>query len=156
MAGLMMSVKGIPSTYNKDLQESVEPLLDHIKTVGDSIQITTGVLSTLKIFPDKMQAALSPDMLSTDLAEYLVRKGVPFRDTHHISGQVVALAENQNTAIDKLSLAELQKVDKRFGADVKNVFDYQRSVEQRTSTGGCSKSAVLQQIKSLKQAMGQK
>jgi argininosuccinate lyase len=153
MAGLMMSVKGIPSTYNKDLQESVEMLLDHIKTVGDSIQIMTGVLSTLKVFPDKMESALSPDMLATDLAEYLVRKGVPFRDTHHISGQVVALAERQGRPMDQLTVKELQAVDKRFGNDVKGVFDYQRSVEQRTSTGGCSKKAVLQQIQTLKQAI---
>jgi len=150
MAGLMMSVKGIPSTYNKDLQESMEALLDHVKTVGDSIQITTGVISTLNIFPEKMKAALSPDMLATDLAEYLVRKGVPFRDTHHISGQVVALAEKQNRPMDELSVEELQAVDERFGDDVKTIFDYQRSVEQRTATGGCSKSAVLKQIETLK------
>lgn len=156
MAGLMMSVKGIPSTYNKDLQESVEMLLDHIKTVGDSMQIMTGVISTLKIFPEKMEAALSPDMLATDLAEYLVRKGVPFRDTHHISGQVVALAERQGTPMDQLSVKELQIIDKRFGDDVKGVFDYQRSVEQRTSTGGCSKMAVLQQIQTLKQSINAK
>merc|ERR1712000_75835 len=93
MAGLMMSVKGLPSTYNKDLQESFEPMLDGVKTTADSIQIATGVLSTLTIFPDKMKAALTPDMLATDLADYLVRKGVPFRETHHISGRVVALAE---------------------------------------------------------------
>jgi argininosuccinate lyase len=69
MAGLMMTVKGIPSTYNKDLQESLEPMMDHVKTVGDSIQVANGVLSTLTIFPEKMKAALTPDMLATDLAE---------------------------------------------------------------------------------------
>jgi argininosuccinate lyase len=76
MAGLMMTIKGIPSTYNKDLQESVEPIIDHVKTLKDSILIAGRVLSTLKIFPDKMLAALTPDMLATDLAEYLVRKGL--------------------------------------------------------------------------------
>lgn len=69
MAGLTMTIKGNPSTYNKDLQESVEPLLDFVKTVSDSIQIATGVLSTLTTFPEKMLAALTPDMLATDLAE---------------------------------------------------------------------------------------
>lgn len=64
-----MSIKGLPSTYNKDLQESVEPMLDMVKTVSDSIQIATGVLSTLTVFPEKMEAALTPDMLATDLAE---------------------------------------------------------------------------------------
>ncbi len=77
-------------TYNKDLQESIEPLLDHLKTVSDSIQIANGVLATLDTKPEKMKAALDPFMLATDVADYLVRKGVPFRETHHISGRVVA------------------------------------------------------------------
>ncbi|KAK6431813.1 argininosuccinate lyase [Oleoguttula sp. CCFEE 5521] len=154
MAGLMMSVKGIPSTYNKDLQESVEPLLDHVKTVGDSIQIATGVLSTLAIQPDNMLAALTPDMLATDLADYLVRKGVPFRETHHISGQCVALAENVRKPMDKLSFEQLQGIDKRFEKDIMDVFDYQKSVEMRSAKGGTSRSAVMEQIEAVKKALG--
>lgn len=153
MAGLMMSIKGIPSTYNKDLQESVEPLLDHVKTVGDSIQIATGVLSTLAARPENMLKSLSPDMLATDLADYLVRKGVPFRETHHISGQVVALSERENKPMDKLSFVQLQQVDKRFEEDVLEVFDYQKSVEMRSAKGGTSKSAVLEQIEAVKAAL---
>ncbi|KAK0336310.1 argininosuccinate lyase [Friedmanniomyces endolithicus] len=153
MAGLMMSVKGIPSTYNKDLQESVEPMLDHVKTVGDSLQIATGVLSTLAIRPENMLKALTPDMLATDLADYLVRKGVPFRETHHISGQVVALAEKVGKPMDKLSLEQLQGVDKRFEKNVMEVFDYQKSVEMRSAKGGTSKSAVMEQIEAVKKAL---
>lgn len=153
MAGLMMSVKGIPSTYNKDLQESVEPMLDHIKTVGDSIQIATGVLSTLNIFPENMLKSLSPDMLATDLADYLVRKGVPFRETHHISGRVVQLAENEKTPMDKLSFEQLQGVDGRFEQDVLDVFNYQASVEARAAKGGTSRSAVLEQIEAIKKIL---
>lgn len=153
MAGLMMSVKGIPSTYNKDLQESVEPMLDHIKTVGDSIQIATGVLSTLNIFPENMLKSLSPDMLATDLADYLVRKGVPFRETHHISGRVVQLAENEKTPMDKLSFEQLQGVDGRFEKDVLDVFNYQASVEARAAKGGTSRSAVSEQIEAIKKIL---
>jgi argininosuccinate lyase len=156
MSGLMMSVKGIPSTYNKDLQESVEPLLDHVKTVGDSLQIATGVLSTLAIQPDNMLKSLTPDMLATDLADYLVRKGVPFRETHHISGQVVALAEKESTPMDKLSFEQLQGVDKRFEKDVLKVFDYQKSVEMRSAKGGTSRSAVMEQIEAVKKALAGK
>lgn len=75
MAGLMMSIKGIPSTYNKDLQESVQPMLASINTLKDSLQIAARSLATATVYPEKMRAALSPDMLATDLAEYLVRKG---------------------------------------------------------------------------------
>ncbi|KAI2259044.1 hypothetical protein LOZ09_002354 [Ophidiomyces ophidiicola] len=154
MAGLMMTIKGIPSTYNKDLQESVEPMIEHVKTVKDSLQIATRVLLTLTTFPDKMIAALTPDMLATDLAEYLVRKGIPFRETHHIAGRAVALAEKQQKPMDQLSLAELKSVDGRIGDDVLEVFNYERSVEMKAAIGGTSKLAVQQQIKTLRQALG--
>ncbi|ETI23179.1 argininosuccinate lyase [Cladophialophora carrionii CBS 160.54] len=153
MAGLMMSVKGLPSTYNKDLQESFEPMLQGVKATADSIQIATGVLSTLTIFPEKMKAALTPDMLATDLADYLVRKGVPFRETHHISGRVVALAEKEGIPMDKLSLQQLQGVDKRFSDDVMQAFNYESSVEKRTVLGGTSKKSVEEQIERIQELL---
>ncbi|KAI9811046.1 MAG: argininosuccinate lyase [Pycnora praestabilis] len=151
MAGLMMTIKGIPSTYNKDLQESVEPILEHVKTLKDSLLIAGRVLSTLTTFPEKMLAALTPDMLATDLAEYLVRQGLPFRETHHIAGRVVALAENEKVPMDTLTVEQLKGVDSRFGEDVLDVFDYEHSVEMKTVTGGTSRSAVKEQIGLLKE-----
>ncbi|KAJ5154303.1 Delta crystallin [Penicillium coprophilum] len=153
MAGLMCTIKGLPTTYNKDLQESVEPMLDHIKTVSDSIQIATGVLSTLTVNPEKMVAALAPEMLATEIADYLVRKGVPFREGHHISGRVVALAENTNVPMDTLSLKQLQEVDPRFDADVQACLDYERAVELKDAIGGTSKRAVLEQTAVLKKLL---
>lgn len=150
MAGLMCTIKGLPTTYNKDLQESVEPLIDHIKTVGDSIQIATGVLSTLTTNPDKMAAALAPEMLATEVADYLVRKGVPFREGHHISGRVVALAEKKAVPMDTLQLEELRTVDGRFEEDIKACLDYERAVELKDAVGGTSKRAVIEQIGVLK------
>ena len=154
MAGLSMTVKGLPSTYNKDLQESLEPMMKGVKTVGDSIQIATGVLSTLTINPQKMLAALTPDMLATDLADYLVRKGVPFRETHHISGQVVALAEKEGVPMDQLSFEQLRGVDTRFEPDIKESFNYEKSVEMRVTKGGTSRSSILEQMKVLKNILG--
>jgi len=171
MAGLMMSIKGIPSTYNKDLQESVQPMLDTVKTLKDSLQIAARSLATATVYPEKMRAALSPDMLATDLAEYLVRKGklypsnhwsltlisslgVPFRETHHLAGRMVALAESENKGMDDLSIKQFQGVDKRFGSDVLSVFDYERSVELKAATGGTSRSAVLEQLEALKKTLG--
>ena len=141
----MCTIKGLPTTYNKDLQESVEPLLDHIKTVGDSIQIATGVLSTLTVIPEKMIAALAPEMLATEFADYLVRKGVPFREGHHISGRVVALAEQNGVPMDTLSQEQLQTVDARFDNDVQACLDYERAVELKDAVGGTSRRAVLEQ-----------
>ncbi|KAK4692168.1 hypothetical protein P7C71_g4983, partial [Lecanoromycetidae sp. Uapishka_2] len=114
----------------------------------DPLMILTGVISTLTINAKKMLAALTPDMLATDLADYLVRKGVPFRETHHISGQVVALAEERDVPMNELTHEDLQSVDKRLGSDF--VFDYEKSVEMRTAKGGTSKSSVREQINALK------
>lgn len=150
LAGFMMSLKGTPSTYNKDLQEDKEPLFDNLVTTSHSIQIATGVLSTLRIVPEKMQAALTMDMLATDLADYLVRRGVPFRETHHISGEAVHMAEVNNlSGIDKLTLEQYKSIDSRFEADVSEVFDFEASVERRTAIGGTAKSAVLAQLDNL-------
>ncbi|PHH79438.1 hypothetical protein CDD80_4782 [Ophiocordyceps camponoti-rufipedis] len=150
MAGFMMTQKGLPSTYNKDLQESVEPMLDQIKTVADSIQIANGVLSTLKTNGDRMRAALDPFMLATDVADYLVRKGVPFRETHHISGRCVAKSEETGIPMNELSFEQLKAIDNRFDEDVAQVFDYDASIERRSAKGGTSKSGVAEQIKMLR------
>lgn len=150
LAGFMMSMKATPSTYNKDLQEDKEPLFDNLVTTSHSIQIATGVLSTMKIIPEKMKAALTMDMLATDLADYLVRKGVPFRETHHISGEAVHMAESNNlSGIDQLTLEQYKSIDSRFEADVTKIFDFEASVERRTAIGGTAKSAVLAQLEAL-------
>jgi hypothetical protein len=118
LTGLLVTVKGLPSTYNKDLQEDKEPLFDTVETMAGCIPIATGVLSTLTPQPDKMAASLVPEMLATDLADYLVRRGVPFRQTHHIAGEAVRVAEEQGKPLDQLTLAELQQLHPAFEQDV--------------------------------------
>lgn len=150
MSGFMMTYKGIPSTYNKDLQEDKEPMFDAVDTLSGSLQITAGVLSTMTIFPEKMKSSLSSDMLATDLAEYLVRKGVPFRETHHISGAAVKMAEDRSCSLSDLSVADLQSLHASFEEDVVNVWSYETSIENRNTPGGTAKSSVLDQIQRLK------
>ena len=125
-------------------------MLDHVKTVSDSIQIANGILATLVVRPDKMKAALDPFMLATDLADYLVRKGVPFRETHHISGRCVAKSEELKVPMNELSLEQLQAIDSRFGEDVLDTFNYETSVEMRSAKGGTSRARVLEQVEVLK------
>lgn len=97
-----------------------------------------------------MREALTMDMLATDLADYLVRKGVPFRETHHISGECVRVAEDLKlSGIDQLSLQQFKEIDERFADDVTDVFDFEVSVERRTAIGGTAKSAVLKQFEQL-------
>lgn len=148
-AGFLMTMKGLPSTYNKDLQEDKEAMFDVYDTLMGVLQVTTGVLSTLSINKESMKAALSADMLATDVAYYLVRKGIPFREAHGLSGGVVALAETKKCALTDLTLDDLKTVSPTFESDITSVWDYENSVEQYTSTGGTSKSSVLQQIKEL-------
>ncbi|KAL3295483.1 argininosuccinate lyase [Colletotrichum asianum] len=146
MAGLMMTRKDLPSTYNKDL-------LGHIKTVSNSIEIAEGVLTTLDTQPEKMKAALDPFMLATDLADYLVRKGVPFRETHRISGRCVALSEKTGIPMNELSYERLKSVDARFEEDIAETFNYEKSIEMRAFMGGTSRSSVLEQIAVLRASL---
>ncbi|CAG8486295.1 9533_t:CDS:2 [Ambispora gerdemannii] len=150
LSGFLMTYKGLPSTYNKDFQEDKEPLFDAVDTLAGSLQITAGVISTLKIHPEKMRQNLSIDMLATDLAEYLVRKGVPFRETHHIAGAAVRIAEERNTTMSNLSLSDFKQLHTAFEEDVSAVWDFEKSIENRSSLGGTSRVTVVAQIKKLK------
>ena len=94
-----------------------------------------------------------PEMLATDLAECLVRKGVPFRETHHIAGAAVTLAESQGTAFTDLSLAALRSLHPAIEEDVTTIWSYERSVEQRDARGGSSRRAVREQIEALRQCL---
>lgn len=94
------------------------------------------------------------DMLATDLADYLVRKGTPFRETHHISGRAVALAEKLNIPLSELTLAQYQELSGKFGEDVKDVFDFEASVERRNAVGGPSKEMIKRQVGVLRGLIG--
>ncbi|KAI9007205.1 L-Aspartase-like protein [Gaertneriomyces semiglobifer] len=154
MSGFMMTLKGLPSTYNKDLQEDKEPMFDAVETASKCLQIAAGTLSSLSINSDKMLKSLSPPMLATDLAEYLVRKGVPFRETHHLAGYAVKMAEDKGKPLPDLTLQELKSLHSAFEEDVKKVWDYERSVEQRNALGGTSRDKVAIQIRWLKEWLG--
>jgi argininosuccinate lyase len=154
LTGLLMTLKGLPSTYNKDLQEDKEPLFDAVDTLAATLQIACGVISTLTPRPERLRAALATEMLATDLAEYLVRKGVPFRETHHIAGAAVALAEQRGVELATLSVGDLQSLHPAFDEDVIRVWDFEQSVEQRNATGGTSRAAVLGQVAQLREWLG--
>lgn len=149
MTGFLMSLKGLPSTYNKDLQEDKEPLFDCVDSMKASLQIATGVISTLNIYPEQMKKSLGMDMLATDLADYLVRKGIPFRETHHVSGRCVAFAEKNKIQLSEITLEQLQQIDSRFTQDVMEVWNFEASVDRRNAIGGTARSAVEEQIKTL-------
>ncbi|XP_008583246.1 PREDICTED: argininosuccinate lyase [Galeopterus variegatus] len=149
-AGLLMTLKGLPSTYNKDLQEDKEAVFEVSDTMSAVLQVATGVISTLQVRAENMAQALSPDMLATDLAYYLVRKGMPFRQAHEASGKAVFMAETKGVALNQLSLQELQTISPLFSGDVGRVWDYGHSVEQYDALGGTARASVDWQIGQLR------
>jgi argininosuccinate lyase len=123
--GFLCTLKGLPRAYNKDLQEDKEALFDSVSTIKDCLSIYLGVVSTMTPREDKLKLALVPEMLATDIAEYLVRKGMPFRETHHIAGAAVKMAETKGIPLDHLSVADLQSLSPLFEADVSAIWSYE-------------------------------
>jgi argininosuccinate lyase len=146
LMALLTLLKGIPSAYDKDLQEDKEPLFDTIDTLALTLPVAAGVIGTLRIHPDRMTAALDDAMLATELADYLVAKGMPFRESHHIVGQVVRRAEELGHTLCEMPLPEYQAIDSHFAYDLYQALDVQRAIERRDVPCGTSRGALAAQI----------
>ncbi len=156
LLGLLVTMKGLPSGYNKDLQEDKEALFDTVDTLTLELPVAAGVIRTLKVNAARMRAALSDGLLATDLADYLVRKGIPFRESHHLVGQAVRRAEGLGVGLAKLTIADYQAIHPAFAEDMSTVFDFQRSVEARDTEGGTAPTAVRTQIERARELLAQK
>jgi argininosuccinate lyase len=154
LTGILTTLKGLPSTYNKDLQEDKESLFDAVDTMKLVIPVVTAIIQTLKINPDKMRAALVEELLATDLADYLVKKGLPFREAHHAVGRVVRLASEKQCKMSEIALTEMQVISALFTNDVVDVFDFKLAVERKSAPGGTAPEAVKQQILIAKDMIG--
>jgi len=150
LAGLLATLKGLPSAYDKDLQEDKQPVFETFDTLSLMLPVMTGLLGTLHIYPQRMHQALDPGLLATDLADYLVQRGVPFRQAHLFTGQAVRRAGELNIPLDRLSLAELQAISPAFGEDVIHVFNFQEAIARRNTPGGTAPQAVLEQLQQAK------
>lgn len=146
LVSVLTLLKGLPSTYDKDLQEDKEPLFDSLDTLHLALPVVAGVIRTLRIHPERMAAALDDGMLATDLADYLVRRGVPFRESHGIVGRLVRAAQARGVALRDLPLDAYREADERFGPDVYAVFDMRQSVARREGIGGTAPAAVALQL----------
>jgi argininosuccinate lyase len=146
LTGLLATLKGLPSTYNKDLQEDKEALFDSYDNLMVLMPVLTGVIHSLRLNRDKMEAGLSEDMLATDMADYLVRKGMPFREAHHVVGRVVRLAAEQGVGLLGVSIQALQALCPLFERDLVENLSFAASVAKRQATGGTAPQAVQQQI----------
>jgi len=146
LVSVLTVLKGLPSGYNKDLQEDKEVLFDAIDTMKLELPIAADVIHTLQVRPDRMAAALDQAVLATDLADYLVRKGLPFRQSHHLVGQAARRAEGLGVPLGRLPIEEFRQISLQFESDLYKVFDFEESITRRQAEGGTARSAVAQQI----------
>lgn len=146
LVSLLTVLKGLPTGYNRDLQEDKGMLFDSMDTLTIVLPAIEGAIRGAEFQTDHIEAALDPQLLATDLADYLVRSGVPFRKAHEVVATIVRRAEDQGIPVDQLSLEVFQEAYTGLDSDVFQVFDWERSVEAREALGGTARKAVLDQI----------
>ncbi len=149
LTGLLATLKGLPSTYDKDLQEDKAPVFAATDTLLAILPVIAGALRTITVKAERMRSAIDATMMATDLADYLVEKDVPFRKAHELAGKAVRAAGEKKVSLEKMPLEAYQAIGP-FEADVVQVFDPLRSVEKRNAIGGTSLQSVKDQIQKIK------
>lgn len=147
LVALLVLLKGLPMSYDRDLQEDKEPLFDTVDTVRGTVQTMAAMARHIRVNRAACAAAAGdPLLLATDLADYLVRNGIPFRKAHKLVGAVVALAEKKRKPLDRLSIAEMQSVDSAFDRGALRVFDLDKAMMRRNFTGAPGTLQVRNQL----------
>ncbi|MEN6622910.1 MAG: argininosuccinate lyase [Smithella sp.] len=154
---IMTLLKGLPMTYNRDLQEDKEPLFDAVDTVKDCIAIFTEMIGETKFNSNKMYESASGGFsTATDVAEYLVKKGVPFRTSHEIVGKIVAYCLKNKKNLTQLTLSEYKNFSENFSEDIQENIKLEKAVNSRKHIGGTSETAVMVRIKQIEKISGKK
>jgi len=146
LTGILATLKGLPSAYDKDLQEDKEHVFKAFDTIKGVLKASSGVIATLSIHPEKINRQMDWRMLATDLADYLVSKGLPFRQAHHLVGEAVSLADSMALTLPEMPLDTWQSVHPLFDSDLYDVFDFNVSIDKHDVFGGTARSRVLEQI----------
>jgi len=150
LVGNLMSIltllKGLPTSYNRDLQEDKEPLFDTLDTLELTLPALAGAIATTEFRPERIRAAMDAQLLATDLADHLVRRGVAFRESHDVVGRLVRRSEEKGVTLSELTLADFRAEHEAFGEDVSGVFDWEASVDAREASGGTSRRSVEAQL----------
>ncbi len=150
LVAIMTLLKGLPMTYNRDLQEDKEPLFDAVDTTKSCLMLFTQMLANTKFQVEKMRVAAEDGFCAaTDIAEYLVKKGVAFRQAHEIVGRIVAYCLKNEKQLSELSLAEYQKFYKGFSFEINDVIKLEKVINARKHIGGTATSAVAERIKEI-------
>ena len=155
LMGMITTLKGLPSGYNKDLQEDKEGLFDVTDTLMSELPIAEAIVASMMPNAAHMSSACSASMMATDLADYLVLKGVPFREAHRIIGSVVQQVERAGIAINALPLSVYQRIHPAFSEDLIDVFDVHTSIDRRRTKGGTALKAVACQLEEASRILAQ-
>ena len=139
-------LKGVGLAYYKDLQEDKEPLFDGVTQIALVLEVFTNVVRTLTVNRERIERNLDPFLLATDMADYLVHKGLPFRQAHKVVGKIVAQCSHNKIALSELSLSAFKTFSPLFEADVKRVFSWEHALSRRELEGGTGRKSVLRQI----------
>ncbi len=154
LMAVLTLMKGLPLAYNKDMQGDKETLFDSIDTVKDCLKVFSPMLETMKVNKKKMLAATKGGFLTaTDAADYLVKKGIPFRECHHIIGRGVAYCIKTSQGLEDLSIDEWKGFSKAFGSDIKKVISVEASVNSRRVRGGTALETVKKRLKEIEREM---
>jgi argininosuccinate lyase len=153
LTGWLATLKGLPSAYDKDLQEDKPAVFEAADILEALLPVVRGILESLVVKAERMAAAIDDTMLATDLADYLVRRGVPFRQAHHAAGKAVRRALDLGVPLSAMPLDEYRKIHESFAEDFILVFDRAKMLERRTAKGGTAPSAVKTQIESAKKEL---
>ena len=153
LTGLLTTLKGLPSAYDKDLQEDKTAVFEAFDTMGVLLPVVEGVVATLTVNAERCRNAIHPAVLATDLADYLVIKGVPFRSAHEAVGKAVRLAEEKGESLFTLTLADYQSIHPSFGEDLFGALSLEASVNRRNVYGGTARDAVVEQLENAKKAL---
>ncbi len=153
LTGLLATLKALPSTYDKDLQEDKEPVFDARDTLGQLLPVMAGLIRSLELRPERMAARLAPELLATDLADYLVKRGLPFRQAHHLVGLAVRAAEARGLSLVSLPLADLRAISPEFEPDVAAVLTLDAALAARNVAGGTGPAAVADQLTAARRAL---
>ena len=150
LMGLLTAMKGLPLAYNKDMQEDKEAVFDAVDTVKMCLPVFAGMIRTMKVLPENMRRAAGRGFINaTDCADYLTKKGMPFRDAYTVTGKLVARCAAQGRTLEELTLPELQELSPLFGEDVYEALKLENCMGQRSSYGGPAVSETTRQIAEL-------
>jgi len=155
LMSILTTMKALPSSYNRDLQEDKKALFDSVDTIKSALEVFAAMLPELKINRERMEnAAGDRSLLATDLAEYLVKRGTPFREAHQIVGELVVHSIGKRISLDQIGVGGIKKFSPQFGDDVAKVFDVRGSLAQRRAIGAPSPENIAAQIKRWRKALG--